>query len=77
MIDKGKPLDNSPIKKAVEESIVKRLDQKAHKDEGHHSDAEVKRQPTLVKESSWEFYDKVAGCIKHLQLKKKLKKIGK
>lgn len=63
-----------PLDKAVEESIVKRLDKEAKEDSPAPGMAVQDRQETHVKLSSTEEYAKVACALSSMKLKKKLSK---
>lgn len=57
-------LDNNPMKAAVEQAINKRLDKDAISEVGDNPLAEVEREPTLVKQSSADYWEKVAEAVK-------------
>ena len=69
------PSPQNPITEAVEKVMIKKLDKDAMAEEGAHPETKVVREPTLVKVSNDEFWDKVAECVEHMKAKrKKLKK---
>lgn len=77
MLKKGESTENPKLipfmKPAVEDAMKKQLDKKFGEDAGNHPDAERTRQPTIVKTSSAEFYEKVAQAMCRKSIKKKLR----
>lgn len=61
----------NPIKAAVEQSMIKKMDKDNAKEDGVHPETVVEREPTIVKESSYEFYEKVAACAASAKAKRK------
>lgn len=61
------------MKPAVEETMKKQLDADYRKDEGNHPQALRTRQPTIVKTSSADFYEKTSEAACRLRIKRKLR----
>jgi hypothetical protein len=57
-------MDNNPMKAAVEQAINQRLDKDAMSEIGASPLAEVEREPTFVKESGYDYWEKVAEAVK-------------
>ena len=64
------PSPQSPTSKAIEEVMVKKLDRDAMAEEGAHPETKVIREPTIVKISNDEFWNKVAECVKDIKTKR-------
>lgn len=66
-----------PMKEAVEAAIQKKLDKEAREDSPAPGLAVQERQESVVKVSSWDFYEKVAQARDRLRFGRKLRAASK
>ena len=60
----------NPIREAVEQAMIKKLDKSNADDDGVHPETTVVREPTLVKESSDEWWQGVVLSLASLKARK-------
>jgi hypothetical protein len=64
------PSPQNPVKAAVEQVMINKMDKENATQDGIHPETVVVREPTMVKESTADFWEKVATCAAHIKTKR-------